>query len=195
VQVKAFSSSLQILMLRLCAMVVLVFGGKRAALRLFACLLALRPADAHALASHAHLQAQLGDSEEAIAGFKQLTAAHDDNAAAWFNLGYLFQQNARHREAEQAFRRAVALDDKLDRAWYGLGLALMQQSRFEDAASALQQATVLQPMSPHGWFRLAEVRRALGQTAEAEKIIAHLKQFEPRVASQLERQQATYAAH
>jgi tetratricopeptide (TPR) repeat protein len=178
------------MLLRCCAVVALTFGGKRAALVLFGRLLALCPADAHALASQAHLLAQLGDTEGAIEGFKHLTADHGKNSAAWFNLGYVLQQSGRHPEAEQAFRRAVALDPKLDRAWYGLGLALMQQDQLDDAAGALQQVTVLQPMSPHGWYRLTEVRRALGQTAEAEKIIAHLKQFEPRVAAQLERQQA-----
>lgn len=78
----------------------------------------------------------------------------------------------------------------MDRAWYGLALVLMTQERFVEAAQALKKNTELQPMSPHGWYRLAEVWLALGQPVEARKVLGHLRQFEPRVAEQLERDRA-----
>ena len=43
-------------------------------------------------------------------------------------------------------------------------------------------------MSPYGWYRLAEVWLALDQPEQARKVLNHLRQFEPRVAAQLERQ-------
>ena len=111
-------------------------------------------------------------------------------AAALFNLGYVLQQAARHDEAGLAFRSALALEPALDRAWYGLALVLIHQRKFLDAVQALKKNTALQPMSPYGWYRLVQVWLALGQPDKARKVIAHLRQFEPRVAAQLEREHA-----
>ena len=58
---------------------------------------------------------------------------------------------------------------------------------FHEASQALQKTTLLQPMSPYGWYRLAEVNLALGEPEKARQVIDHLRQFEPRVAAQLER--------
>ena len=80
----------------------------------------------------------------------------------------------------------------MDRAWYGLGLALMHRQQFHEAAEALKKNTVLQPMSPYGWYRLAEVWLALDQPEEAQKVLRHLRQFEPAVAAQLEHQYCTF---
>jgi predicted Zn-dependent protease len=84
----------------------------------------------------------------------------------------------------------VALAPGLDRAWYGLALVRMQQRRFGEAAEALQHNTALQPLGPYGWYRLAQVWLALGEPGKARKVIAHLRRFEPRVAAQLEGENA-----
>ena len=152
-------------------------------------LLQRRPADAHALASRAHLRAQLGRRAEAIADAQALTAAHPERSAAdWFNLAFLLEQDGQLPGAEQAFRRAVSLDDKLDRAWYGLGLVLLRLDRADEAVAALRRNTELQPMSPYGWYQLASLHAQRQQPEQALKIIRHLKGFEPKVAAQLERE-------
>jgi hypothetical protein len=56
------------------------------------------------------------------------------------------------------------------------------------ARVALQKNTVLQPLGPFGWYQLARVHEALNEPAEAQKIIRHLRTFEPKVAAQLERE-------
>ncbi len=118
----------------------------------------------------------------------QLTRGWLQDAPAWFNLGYVLQQAGQHESAQLAFRSALALDDRMDRAWYGLALALMHQRKFDAAIQPLEMNTALQPMSSHGWYCLAQVRLALGHHEQARKIIGHLRQFEPRVAAQLERE-------
>ncbi|AYQ30548.1 tetratricopeptide repeat protein [Polaromonas sp. SP1] len=158
-------------------------------------MLQLRPADPYALASRGHVAAQLHLTQEAIASLRHLTVVRPEQAAGWFNLGYLLQQAGRHDEAGPAFERALALDARLDQAWYGLALVLIQARRFEEAAEALQKNTALQPLSPYGWYRLAQVWLALGQPGKARKVIAHLRRFEPRVAAQFEREnEAVFAA-
>lgn len=182
--------SLHYIFLKAQALLLLAAGKRAAALPKFSQMLRLRPADPYALASRGHVEAQLDLMPEAIASLRQLTTAWPQQAGGWFNLGYVLQQAGRHDEAGTAFERAVALDPRLDRAWYGLALVRIEQRRFEEAAEALQHNTALQPLGPYGWYRLAQVWLALGEQGKARKVIGHLRRFEPRVAAQLERENA-----
>jgi tetratricopeptide (TPR) repeat protein len=174
-------------LLRTHAVLLLAFGRRGAALARFEKILRLRPLDHHALASRAHLHAQRGSFDEAIESLYLLTQACPQESSGWFNLGYALQQLGHQGQAGVAFRRALAIDPRMDRAWYGLALVLVDSRLFEGAADALEKNTALQPMSPHGWFKLAQVRQALDQHDEALRIVDHLRQFEPKVAAQLER--------
>jgi len=175
--------------LKLHALALLVLARREAALGVFTAMLARWPDDAYALASRAHLHAQLGRRDEALADAQALTQAHPQRGAAdWFNLGYLLADAGRHAEAEPRFRQAVVLDPKLDRAWYGLGLTLIRLQRFDEAIAALKRNTELQPMCPYGWVQLARVQFDRQNPDEAHKIIRRLKGFEPKVAGQLERE-------
>ena len=176
--------------LKVQALLLLAAGKRAAALGRLARMLCLRPGDPYALASRGHVEAQLHLTKEAIATLRQLTAARPQQAAGWFNLGYVLQQDGRHEEAGPAFERALALDPRLDRAWYGLALVRIHQQRWREAGEALERNTALQPLGPHGWYRLAQVWLALGEAGKARKVIAHLRCFEPRVAVQLERENA-----
>lgn len=183
----AWWSGLTFQLLRMHAVLLLAMGRSNAALARFERLLQLRPLDCHALASQAHIHAQRGSFDVAIDSLRLLTQTRLQEPAGWFNLGYALQQFGEHGQAGIAFREALAIDPRLDRAWYGLALVLMDSRQYQEAADALEKTTALQPMSPHGWFRLAQVRQALDQHDEAFKIALHLRQFEPKVAAQLER--------
>jgi tetratricopeptide (TPR) repeat protein len=175
--------------LKLQAIVLLVLARREAAHKVFSNMLARWPDNAYALASRAHLRAELGLQEQALADAQALTRAHPERSAAdWFNLAFLLDEAGRLAEAEPAFRRALELDPKLDRAWYGLGLTLIRLQRHDEAVVALKRNTELQPMSPYGWYQLARVHFDRHEPQEAHKIIRHLKGFEPKVAAQLERE-------
>ncbi|MFZ9298039.1 MAG: tetratricopeptide repeat protein [Hylemonella sp.] len=179
---------LNYLFLKWQAIALLVFNQKAAALQRFEAMLGLRGQDRYALASRAHVLAQLGRRSEAIAAMEYLTLCHSALASAWFNLGFLLEEDGQHARAESAFRRALDIDPKLDRAWYGLALVLIQDRRYDQAVAALKKNTELQPMSPFGWYQLARVHVDRHEPDEAVKIIRHLKGFEPKVAAQLERE-------
>lgn len=175
--------------LKLHALGGLLLGRRDAAHASFSRMLALWPNDAYGLASRAHLSAQMGRSEAALADAQALTTAHPARSAGdWFNLGFLLDQAGRLDEAEVAFRRTLALDPKLDRGWYGLGLVLIRLRRFDEAVAALKRNTELQPMSPYGWYQLARLHVDRQDPDEARRIIGHLKGFEPKFAAQLERE-------
>lgn len=185
-----FAPSLHYHFLKAQALLLLAAGKRAAALPKFAQMLRLRPADPYALASRGHVEAQLHLMHEAIASLRQLTSARPLQASGWFNLGYVLQLAGRHGEAGPAFERALALDPSLDRAWYGLALVWIEAQRWQEAAEALERNTALQPLGPYGWYRLAQVWLAQGEAGKARKVIAHLRRFEPRVAAQLERENA-----
>ena len=176
------------LLLKAQALVLLVFGKHIKALSRFDQMLALLPADRYALASRAHVLAQLDRPDDSIASLQQLTCLAGSDAqqgSAWFNLGYVLQAMGRNDEACSAFEKATGHCPGMDRAWYGLGQALIQQGRLHEARNALNKATTLQPMAPHGWYRLAQVDLALGAPEKALQVMNHLVQFEPKVAAQL----------
>jgi len=175
--------------LRMLAMGWLLAGRPQRAQAVFTQMLERWPGDAYALASRAHVAAQAGRLDDAIADARSLVELHPQRSAGdWFNLAFLLEQQDRLDEAEQAFRRALELDPELDRAWYGLGVALIRQNRFDEAVAALKRNTELQPMSPYGWYQLARVHVDRHDPDEARRIIRHLKGFEPKVAAQLERE-------
>jgi len=175
--------------LKLRAIAWLLAGRREPALMVFSDMLRRWPRDAYALASRAHVLAQLGRPAEAIVDSQALVQFHPERSAAdWFNLAFLLEDAGRLDEAETAFQGAVAIDPKLDRAWYGLGLVLIRLQRFDEAVKALKRNTELQPMSPYGWYQLARVHMDRHEPDEARRIIGHLKGFEPKVAAQLERE-------
>jgi len=182
------SNGLNYYFLKLQAIGLLVFNQRQAALVRFDAMLDCIPQDRYALASRAHLLAQLGRKSEAMAAQELLTRYYPTLSAAWFNLGYMLEEDGQHAQAEAAFRRALEIEPKMDRAWYGLALVLIQARRFDEAVEALKKNTELQPMSPFGWYQLARVHVDRHEPDEAVKIIRHLKGFEPKVAAQLERE-------
>jgi predicted Zn-dependent protease len=149
----------------------------------------LRPADPYALASRGHVAAQLHLTQEAIASLRQLTCVRPLQASGWFNLGYVLQQAGRHDEAGPPLSaRGAGPAPGPGLVWPGAGA--YPPAALAEAAEALERNTALQPLGPYGWYRLAQVWLALGEAGKAHKVIAHLRRFEPRVAAQLERENA-----
>lgn len=166
----------------------LLLGLQRKALDGTARALDRDPTDTQALATRAHVLAELGEQAAALQALADLVAIAPHQAAGWFNYGFLSEAMGLLEQAEVAFLRAIAIDPQLDRAWYGLALCLIGQRRFDEAVTALKKNTELQPMSPFGWYQLARVHAQRNELAQATKIILHLRRFEPKVAAQLERE-------
>ncbi|MEC5212584.1 tetratricopeptide (TPR) repeat protein [Polaromonas sp. CG_9.5] len=188
---RSFRDSFRYFFLKVQAMLLLAFGRPAAALARFDRMVSSWPLDRYTLASRAHVLAGLNRLEASIISQQRvvgLPGSEAQMAVDWFNLGYLQQQAGRYDEARPSFEKATEFNPAMDRAWYGLALVLMHQQQFDEARQALKKNTALQPMSPHGWYRLAQVNLALGEPEKSRKVIDHLRQFEPRVAAQLERE-------
>lgn len=178
--------------LRLQAAIWLVLGRHGRASGIFDTLVHRFGCD-HALASRAHLHAQAGRLESALADYGALLARRPADARAWFNQGFVLEQLQRWHPALRSFEEAVRLSPKLDRAWYGMALVLIRLRRFDEALQALQRNIELQPMSPHGWHQLARVHLQADRAEEARRIVRHLRAFDPYAAGQLERESGLLA--
>ena len=174
--------------LRVRAAAWLLLGKPARALGVLDQTLARFPTCRQTLASRAHLLANAGRRAAALADLGWLLQHHPDDAAAWFNLGFLREGQGQLEPALQAFQCATSLSPGLDQAWYGQGLVLIRLQRLDEAVQALERCTVLQPMSPFGWYQLARVQAERQRPEEAARIIGHLQGFEPRFADQLKRE-------
>ena len=172
----------------------LALGARDHALRWTERLLSADASNTHALATRAHLLVNLGRPGAALADLAQLVCLVPQQATAWFNLGFVQEALGQLDEATQSLARATELDPAMDRAWYGLGLCHIRCGRWDDAGTALQRSAELQPLSPHAWYQLARVHLERGQTDEAQRVLVHLRGFEPKVADQLERDTGLRAA-
>ncbi len=176
------------ILLRAAVWLLLLLGLRALALQVLQTMRAQAPQDGFALATRAHLLAQSSAPEAlrlAAADLRQLCQLQPDQAGAAFNLGYVLEKLGDWPEAERAMARAVALDPKLDRAWYGLGLVRLQMGQIPSAIEAFKRNTELQPLSPYGWTQLARAHHSQQQPQEAQRIVEHLRGFEPQVAAAL----------
>ena len=85
----------------------LMLGRKEAALAAFDRLLARWPDDTYALASRAHLHAQMGKVDAALADSRRLMSLRTDHAGTWFNHGFMLEAAGLWDEALAAFQRAI----------------------------------------------------------------------------------------
>ena len=99
--------------LRLQIRALLLFAQRRRALESVEALLDLRSDNPYALATQAHLLAELGDRSAAQGALQRLVAVQPDQAPGWFNLGFLSEEMGQLEVAEAAFRRALDIDPTL----------------------------------------------------------------------------------
>jgi tetratricopeptide (TPR) repeat protein len=164
----------------------LIFAKREMAIEYWEKIRAIRPNDPTIPASIAHLKAEIGLKQEALALLHQSVTMNSEQPLVWYNIGYLNQEFDRQEEAIFAFDKAIALNEKADLAYYGKALAFIKLGRVEEAIPLLKRNTELQPMSPYGWYQLAHVYNRLGQPEKVRKTIIKVGRFEPKVALQIQ---------
>lgn len=164
----------------------MVFRQPKIAREYWGRILAAHPNDTRILAMLAHQEAVEGKDAAAIALYERIVQLDPTDKASFFNYGFVLQKTGDHAKAVRAFEAALKLDDKLDRAWFGKGLSHVALQQPELAIEAFKKTNKLQPMSPHGYYELAKVQCATGDRDGCENTMRRLKEFDPKVAAQLE---------
>ena len=98
---------------------------------------------------------------------KQIVAAHEENYAAWYDLGFVYHALGRRDDSINAYRKSVQAKPDVFESNLNLGLALADADQPE-AEQYLRSATKLQPMSAAAQGR-SRAWMALGHFLEASK--------------------------
>ncbi len=110
---------------------------------------------------------QAGRLREAEALYRQVLAAHPDNAEACHLLGLVAYQAGKQDIAEQLVSRAISLQGNRALFHSNLGAILKAAGRSERAEQSLRQAIALDPQLPDAYNNLGNVLLARGQVDEA----------------------------
>ena len=111
----------------------------------------------------------LGDTDAALAAYREAAARWPEFAPLHARLGNLLLRLSRSSEALPVLRQAVALDPESALAQCQLGLALLETDLPAEAAAALERAAALRPEFPEALASLAEALRRLGRLEQARQ--------------------------
>jgi len=94
------------------------------------------------------------------------------NANAAYEIADIQRQAGQFEQAQQLFELALKSYPDFEEAHTGLASVLMSVKKPEAALGHLQKAVGLNPEDEVAWYRLAQVQKALGNTAEQQKALA-----------------------
>jgi Flp pilus assembly protein TadD len=143
------------------------------------------PAHAGTVRMLGWLEAQQSHWSEAETWLARAVELAPDDAAAWFNLGYVRDQAGQDVPAVLALSRATELDPNNDRAWYGLGMLHARQGRHREAAAALAEAAQRQPMNGPAWYALGMAWQHCNEPDRVTEVIEHTLGHDPQTAKRL----------
>lgn len=169
------------------AQVLHVFKMQDAAIRQLRLVLEDQPGMQKAWRYLGFVLAEQKQDAAAIRAMEQAISIDPDDAVSRFNLGFALQQAKRLDEAAAQFDHAVRLLPTLDRAWYGWGLVLLELRQHEAAAEKLKEAARLQYFNAYASYYLALAYHKLGDAQNAAAEYQRVKSFDPKMASQMER--------
>jgi serine/threonine-protein kinase len=137
------------------------------AIRYYTAARALRPETAHALA---HALDDRGDSDEAIAVFRDLGRLRPAGSQHFICLGTMLQSRGRTGEARAVLdeaitssRAAIRLEPDVAEVHRLLGAALREQGQLEEAAAEFREAIRLQPDLANARVNLGWILQGQGQ--------------------------------
>jgi tetratricopeptide (TPR) repeat protein len=85
------------------------------------------------------------DYQKALFYFKEAVKKNQQDAEAWFYIGYCKGNLGRVNEAIDAFKQAIRIDPEFADVYYNLGVAYDQLGRWSEAVPVYKQAIQLEP--------------------------------------------------
>jgi tetratricopeptide (TPR) repeat protein len=125
------------------------------------------------------------DYAQAAPLLREYLATADDDAAAWFNLGFAETALGNKAAAEEAYSKTLAIDPKIFPAQLNLGMLLVTEKRPSDALSHLKAAVELKPTHPRAAALYADALAATGDRAAARLAYDVALALDPAAASTL----------
>lgn len=108
-----------------------------------------------------------GDTERALATYRQSVAENPYDAQSLTALGRLLEERGEHREALSHYERAVAANPAQLEARVGAARELRRFNELERAIIELRRAVEIQPSCAECFEELADLSQSLGRKSEA----------------------------
>ena len=118
--------------------------------------------------------------------FQQELQVDPSNGNAAYEIAEFHRQAGHFEEAQNFFERALNSYPNFEEAHTGLASVLVSLKKPQDALPHLQKAIELNPDDDVAWFRLAQVQRALGNTAEQQKALTEFQRLRHQFNQQKE---------
>ena len=109
--------------------------------------------------------------------FEQELDLDPDNANAAYELGEMYRKAKQIDDARKYFEQALAHYPDFSEAQLGLAAVLMEKKEPEQALAHVQRAAAADPGNEVCWYRLAQIQRALHNSAEQEKALAEYRRL------------------
>ncbi|MFP5226655.1 MAG: FG-GAP-like repeat-containing protein [Acidobacteriota bacterium] len=125
---------------------------------------------------------QHGYLEQAAENFRQVVAAHPDDADAWYNLGTLSLRRNDLDQAKQYLETTLKLRPDYPEAWNNLGMLAAQQGAMPDAITDFEQAIRLRRNYAVAMLNLGNVYRREHAWDRAEPYLKQAVALQPEDA-------------
>lgn len=109
--------------------------------------------------------------------FEQELHIDPNNANAAYELGEMHRKAKQVDDAQKYFDQALAHYPDFPEAQLGLAAVLMEKKEPEQALVHVQRAAAADPDNEVCWYRLAQIQRALHNSAEQEKALAEYRRL------------------
>ena len=106
----------------------------------------------------------LGETDKAIAAFKQQIENNAYDEFAYNSLGLAYEQQGRYQDAIQQFQKQIEINPLDAYAHGNLGRLYLGQKKFAEAIPELQKAVDIQPKNPLQFIALGQAYIATNQT-------------------------------
>ena len=106
----------------------------------------------------------LGQTDKAIAAFKQQIENNAYDEFAYNSLGLAYEQQGRYQDAIQQFQKQIEINPLDPYAHANLGRLYLSQKKFSEAIPELQKAVDIQPKNPLEYINLGQAYIAANQT-------------------------------
>jgi tetratricopeptide (TPR) repeat protein len=110
-------------------------------------------------------------TEQALAGFNQITSIHPEHIQSFLRLGQFSREQGNLEPALAYFQQALAIDPTNLEALQGVGVVLLEQGKPKTAALYHQRMLALQPNHLEAQVSLAKALSDQGYLAEARQIL------------------------
>lgn len=117
------------------------------------------------------------DAQDAAHEFEQELQVNPTNANAAYELAEINRSAGKLADAERYFELALKDHPDFEEAQLGLAAALIAEQKSATALPHLQKAISLNRDNEVSWWRLAQVERALGNSAEQKKALAEFQRL------------------